>query len=400
MMTRPGAGDAGRPLRVLLVHNRYQQRGGEDAVVDAEQALLLQHGHAVERYERHNDDIASMPAHRALLDSWWSRRSPRDLAAIATRFKPDVVHVHNSFPLISPSVLAAARALQLPVVQTLHNFRLLCPQGSLLRRGHGCDDCVGHAPWRAVRHACYRGSVMQSAAVAVMLQGHRWRGTWHHDVTLYLALNRFCADTFTRGGLPANKLRIKPNFVDLPELPAPPPLRSGLLFVGRLSAEKGTALLAAATALRPGAPPVKVIGDGPERAQLEGHPGLQLMGSLPPHQVLLHMQAAAALVLPSVCAEAFPRTLVEAFACGLPVIASRVGALPELVQHGRTGWLFDPQHAHELASWMQAAEAQTQVVRSMGDQARAHHQAHWTGDLNHRLLSDCYREAMHLHAAR
>lgn len=396
----PGADP--RPLRVLLVHNRYQQRGGEDEVVDAEQALLQRHGHEVERLERTNDDIGSLPRHRVLLDSWWSTRTRRDLARLAQHVRPDVVHVHNSWPLVSPSALAEARALGLPVVQTLHNFRLLCPQGSLLRDGRGCDDCVGHVPWRAVRHGCYRGSRVQSAALAVMLQGHRLRGTWQHDVTLYVALSRSGADTFVRGGLPAERLRIKPHFVDLPDdLPEPAPAtRQGLLFVGRLSPEKGPALLAAAAALRPGAAPIRVVGDGPDRALLAGHPGLQLMGPLPQRRVLELMHEAQALVLPSLCAEAFSRTLVEAFACGLPVIASRVGALPELVDHGRTGWLFDPTRPAELAGWMQAADEQAHTLREMGENARAHHRRHWTGELNHRLLVSIYREAMQLNAGR
>ena len=399
----PAIADAGhRPLRVLLVHNRYQQRGGEDEVVDAEHALLLRHGHAVERLERHNDEINDLPRLRVLLDSGWSTRTRRDLATLAGRFQPDVVHVHNSFPLISPSVLAGARTLGLPVVQTLHNFRLLCPQGSLLRDGRACDDCVGHVPWRAVQHGCYRTSRAQSAALALMLQGHRLRGTWQHDVTLYLALNRTCADTFVRGGLPAGRLRIKPNFVDLPDVLAgePPAARQGLLFVGRLSPEKGPALLAAAAALRPGAAPIRVVGEGPERAQLAGHPGLQLLGALPQARVLQLMQEARALVLPSLGAEAFPRTLVEAFACGLPVIASRVGALPELVEHGRTGWLFDPARPDELAAWMQQADEQPQQLQQMGRQAQAHHRQHWTGAHNHRQLAAIYGEAMRLNAAR
>lgn len=394
-MTDPGE----RPLRVLLVHNRYQQRGGEDEVVDAEQALLLRHGHAVQRLERHNDEIATLPAHRVLVDSLWSARSERELAHTAARFRPDLVHVHNSFALISPSVLAAARGLGLPVVQTLHNFRLLCPQGSLLREGRPCSDCVGHVPWRAVQHGCYRGSRAQSAALAAQLVGHRVRGTWRRDVTLYLALNRFCADIFVRGGLPAARLRTKPNFVDLPAGLAAAPARRGLLFVGRLSAEKGTALLAAAAALRPGAEPIRVVGDGPERARLQGQPGLELLGALPQPQVLQLMLGASALVLPSLCAEAFPRTLVEAFACGLPVIASRAGALPELVTQGRTGWLFDAGHAgsaQELADRMNDADAQPGTLRDLGEQARAHHRAHWTGDENHRQLLALYREALRL----
>lgn len=391
--------DPDRRYRVLQVHNRYQRRGGEDAVVEAEADLLCRHGHAVERYERHNDEVPSLSATRLALGSCWSTRTRRDLQAVAASFRPDLVHVHNTVPLISPSVYSAARELQLPVLQTLHNFRLLCPQGTLLRDGRPCTECVGRVPWRAVRHACYRGSVAGSAVVATMLQGHRLRGTWQHDVTLYLALNPWCAETFVRGGLPADRMRIKPHFVDLP--PPPEGARAGLLWAGRLSPEKGTALLADAAARRPaGSAPIRVLGDGPERVNLQGHPGLQLLGERPPHEVVRAMQGAAALVLPSLCAETFSRTLVEAFACGLPVIASREGALPDLVQHDRTGWLFDargPDAAQQLADCLQQAEARPEDLRRMGRAARAHQQQHWTGEVNHRLLLGLYHEALVLH---
>ncbi len=390
--------DPDRRYRVLLVHNRYQQRGGEDAVVDAEAELLRNHGHQVERYERHNDEVASLSPLRLAAGTLWSTRTRRDLPAVAAAFAPDLLHVHNSFPLISPSVHAAAHNLRLPVLQTLHNFRLLCPQGTLLRDGRVCTDCVGRLPWRAVRHGCYRGSMAASAVVALMLQGHRLRGTWQRDVTLYIALNRYSAELFERGGLPAAKLRLKPNFVDLSEQ-ASAGERRGLLFVGRLSPEKGTALLAAAAALRPGATPIRVVGDGPERDRLAACAGLHLLGALPPDEVWQQMRRATALVLPSVCAEVFPRTLVEAFACGLPVIASRVGALPELVAQDRTGWLFDPAQPQALADLLQRADADPAALRPLGDRARAHHRQHWTGRHNHRRLCELYHEALALHRA-
>lgn len=390
--------DPERRYRVLLVHNRYQQHGGEDRVVDAEAELLQRHGHQVQRYERHNDEVASLSPLRLAAGTLWSTRTRRELPALVAAFAPDVVHVHNSFPLISPSVHATAQQLHLPVLQTLHNFRLLCPQGTLLRNGRTCTDCVGRVPWRAVQHACYRRSTAASAVVALMLQGHRLRGTWRHDVTLYVALNRFSADLLERGGLPAAKLRLKPNFVDAP-VDAVAGERRGLLFVGRLSPEKGTALLAAAAARRPAAAPIRVIGDGPERDRLAACPGLQLLGPLPPAAVLQHMQEASALVLPSLCAEVFPRTLVEAFACGLPVIASHVGALPELVAHGRTGWLFDPAQPDELAVLLQRADADPAALRPLGEQARAHHRQHWTGAQNHRRLCELYHEALVLQGA-
>ena len=292
-------------------------------------------------------------------------------------------------------MFAAARELDVPVLQTLHNFRLLCPQAMLLRDGRPCEDCVGRVPWRAVQHRCYRGSAAQSATLATMLQLHRLLGTWQRAVTLYVALSEHGLETFVRGGLPRERLRVKPNFVDLPPPPDGP--RSGCLFVGRLAAEKGLEVLAAAAALRPEAAPIRVLGDGPELARLRGLPGLQLLGAQPPAEVQRQMQSAAVLLIPSLWAEAFPRVLVEAFACGLPVIASRIGALAELVSEGRTGLLFEPGDASALAVQVAWAEAHPLAMREMGHAAQQHQQAHWTGEANHRQLMALYAEALALH---
>jgi len=181
---------AERKLRVLIVHNAYQQRGGEDMVVAAESTLLQQHGHEVIRLARHNDELAEMPVAAATIQTVWSTKTVRDLSAIVQRTRPDIVHVHNTFPLISPSVYASAQRLGLPVVQTLHNFRLLCPQAMFLRNGRVCEDCLGKLPWRAVSHGCYRQSRLQSAAMVSMLTVHRALGTYSRAISRYIALNR------------------------------------------------------------------------------------------------------------------------------------------------------------------------------------------------------------------
>ncbi len=393
-MTAPDTGVAMPRLRILLVHNGYQQRGGEDAVVDDEEALLRQHGHTVHRYQRHNDEVTGTSRVQLAIDTVWSARTGRDIAALLAETRPDVVHVHNSFPLISPSLYWAAARAGVPVVQTLHNFRLICPQALLLRNGHVCEDCVGRVPWRAALHRCYRGSVAQSAAVAGMVQAQRWLGTWHDKVTLYIALNTFCRDKFVQGGLPTERLRIKPNFVDLP---APErQARQGFLFVGRLSAEKGIGVLANATALAPDNVAVAVAGTGPAAHALQGVPRLQALGAQAPAQVYQLMAQAQALVLPSICYENFPRTLVEAFASGLPVIASRLGAMQSLVQDGHTGLLFDPGNAQDLADKLAWAAAHPAQMQRMGQAARAHYEAHLTGAANHQQLLAIYHEAMAL----
>jgi glycosyltransferase involved in cell wall biosynthesis len=381
-----------KPLRVLIAHNAYQQRGGEDSVVEAEAALLRDYGHAVFEWRRSNDELAALGRARAAAQTLWSRDSHAEAQALIERHRPDVVHVHNTFARLSPSIYWACARRGVPVVQTLHNFRLACPQAMLLREGRVCEDCLGRLPLPALRHGCYRGSRAQTAALAGMLVLHRALGTWQHKVTRYIALNDFCRAKFIAAGLPAHKLRVKPNFVDF----APPragTARAGLLYVGRLAEEKGIALLAEAL---PQVPParLRVLGSGPLQGLLENQPQATLLGPQPMNRVHAEMATAAALVMPSIWYENFPRTLVEAFAAGLPVIASRIGALAELVVHGETGLLFEPGDAQDLARQIAWAVAHPQALAHMGERARAVYEAQYTPQRNHALLREIYEEAI------
>lgn len=379
-------------MRVLIAHNYYQQAGGEDAVVAEEYALLMRKNVEVELYQQHNDRIADMPRAQLALDTLWSRRTVQELASQIERFQPDVIHAHNTFPLISPSLYFAAARHGVPVVQTLHNFRLFCAQAMFMRDGHVCEDCMGTLPWRGVMRRCYRGSLAQSAVVVGMQGVHRWLGTYQNRVTRYIALNRFCSDKFVQAGLPPARMAIKPNFIDLPA-PDLHQTRSGALFVGRLSTEKGIAALASAVTLYPEAF-VHVVGSGPQQAELENMPAIRLLGWQQPQDIYALMTKAAYLVMPSIWYENFPRTLVEAFACGLPVIASRLGAMAELVRDGETGLLFDPGNAHDLAVKMRWADSHPDVMRRMGEAARAEYEARYTSETNFGLLMAIYQDAI------
>ena len=381
----------GATLKVVVVHNAYLQRGGEDAVVESEVALLRNRGHAVQTYLRDNEEIVGIGHALAAVNTLWSRRTTAEFGALLQAQRPDVVHVHNTFPLISPSLYWAAARAGVPVVQTLHNFRLMCPQGMLLREGRICESCVGRAPVPAVVHACYQGQRPQTAVAAGMLVLHRALGTWQQKVQRYIALNAFCRNKFIEGGLPAERIVIKPNFVDLPA-PAEGP-RSGLLFVGRLSREKGIATLAdAARGLAPGI--LRVAGAGPEAERLNGIPAVHALGAVDGPQVVAEMVQASALILPSLWYENFPRTLVEAFACGLPVLASRIGALAELVEDGVTGLLVEPGNAAAWAAKMQWALENPERMAQMGRAARALYERRYTADVNHSQLTAIYRDAM------
>ena len=377
-------------MKVLIAHNAYQQRGGEDSVVDDEIALLRSRGHEVELLTVHNDEIDGMGRVELVGRTLWSRPAAAQMRARCADFRPDVVHVHNSFPLLSPAIHWAAQETGVPVVQTLHNFRLMCPQAMLLREGKVCEDCVGKLPWRGAVRGCYRGSVVQSTVLTGMLALHRGLGTWQRRVNRFIALNEFCRAKFIEGGLPAERLVVKPNFVDLPA--APDGERRGLLFVGRLSPEKGLDTLAAAAAQA--GVSVDVLGSGPMQADLQGAPGLNLRGPQPMPEVLAAMQRAAALVLPSIWYENFPRTLVEAMACGLPVIASRLGAMAELVQDGDTGLLFEPGNAPALAGKLRWAAEHPDDMARMGRAARAVYEARYMAPRNLEQLLAIYQDAI------
>ncbi|MDQ3186389.1 MAG: glycosyltransferase family 4 protein [Pseudomonadota bacterium] len=376
--------------RVLVVHNGYQQRGGEDSVVESEIPLLRSRGHAVETYFRTNNDITDIPAISLARQTLWSTRTTHDLTELIGSFRPDIIHVHNTFPLISPSLYWVATRARVPVVQTLHNFRLICLNAVFLRDENVCEDCLGHLPWRGVAYACYRGSRAASATTAGMLALHRWLGTYRSQVTRYIALNEFCRKKFIQGGLPEDRIVVKPNFVNFESLPVVP--RQGLLFVGRLSVEKGVATLARATALLPGVH-LRVAGEGPDATLLDGLDVIRL-GSVPGEVVRQQMNSAVALVVPSIWYENFPRSIVEAFACSLPVIASRIGALRDIVKDGETGLLFDPGNPRDLADKMMWALAHPEEMIVMGRKARACYESHYTAERNYEQLVAIYRDAI------
>jgi len=379
-------------VRVLIVHNRYRHAGGEDGVVHDEAALLRRYGVTVEHYERSNSEIDANSRWQTVADTLWSRRTARDVESLIRRMRADIVHVHNTFPLVSPSVYPAARRGGAAVVQTLHNFRLFCVQAMLLRNQAVCEDCLGKSPWRGVLHACYRDSRAGSAIAAGMLTLHRALGTYRRQVSRYIALNDFCRQKFIQAGLPAERIVIKPNFVDICA-PEPDRPRQGGLFVGRLSVEKGIEVLA--RAMESNAQfALDVIGTGPAQALLQDVPGVRLSGWQEAGTIHERMRAAAWIVMPSIWYENFPRVLLEAYACGLPVIASRLGALAELVRDGETGLLFEPGNATDLSEKMKWAAQHPSVMRRIGHAARLEYERRYTPDSNVQQLLEIYRQAV------
>jgi glycosyltransferase involved in cell wall biosynthesis len=325
-------------MRVLVLHSRYRSgtSSGENRVVDDEVELLRSAGHEVRLWAPSPEDGGGTSRLRLGARAVWSRPAVREVERLAAELRPDVVHVHNLYPLLSPAVLRTAAA---PVVMTLHNYRLLCLPATLLRDDRDCEDCLGALPWRGVVHRCYRGSTAGSAALAASLGVHRRMGTFRH-VAAFLAVSEFVRDKHLEAGMDATRIRVKPNFV------APMPRREGpgrdFLYLGRLSAEKGLDRLVSRWRDMPGR--LVVVGDGPDRARLEAAAPdtVEFRGAVPPQDVGGFLSQARALVLPSICYEGAPRTVVEAYAAGVPVVANRHGALPSVVSEGVTGLLVDP----------------------------------------------------------
>jgi glycosyltransferase involved in cell wall biosynthesis len=379
-------------MRIVVIHNAYQFAGGEDTVVRAEVALLRAHGHTVQEYRRSNNELHGISLPVAGLSAVWSRRSCNDLEELCRTFEPDVIHVHNTLMRISPSVYWAAAKNRVPVVQTLHNFRLLCPQGGFLRNGTVCEECLNKTLWRPIARKCYRGSRLHSSVLATILTAHRCLGTYRDKVTRYIALSEFSRNRFIAGGLPAHKFRVKPNFVESPSRPMSSRRRGGL-FVGRLSKEKGIETLLAAID-RLGDTEVMVAGEGAYETEVANRLGSRYLGCLSSDEVTRRMRSAAFLVLPSIGHEQMPMTVLEAFANGLPVIASRRGALAHIVEDGITGLLVEPEDTQDLAEKMRWASTHDEYMEEMGRAARADYEHKYTAPINYKILMDIYEDAI------
>lgn len=387
-------------MKILLVHNTYQQPGGEDVVFSQERQLLERAGHQVLTYCRSNWEIAGYSALKLLGlvgRMTWARDTRREIANLIRRQKPDLVHVHNTFLMVSPSIYSACKEAHIPVVQTLHNYRLLCSAAIFFRRGSVCEECLEHSLWRGVLHGCYRDSRAETSAVAFMLTVHRWRRTWTWGVNCFIALSEFSRQKFIEGGIPTEKIAVKPNFVF-----ADPGCRAGsgeyALFVGRLSPEKRVATLLTAWQRLQVRIPLDIIGGGPQREFLEAHAkqlrlsDVRFLGQLPRDEVIAALKRAGCLIFSSEWYENFPVTIAEAFACGVPVICSRLGAMQEIVADGRTGLHFTPGDAADLAAKIEWAWTHPEEMAAMGRAARAEYEAKYTAEANYKILMRIYQQ--------
>jgi len=324
-------------LRILQVHTRYRERGGEDVVVDVERQHLEAAGHRVKTHLLDNP-VDVRPSLASLARSPWNRQSAAQVLAIALEFRPDVVHVHNTWFALSPSVFPALGDGGFPVVATLHNYLLACVNALLYRDGGPCLDCVGRLPWPGVIHRCYRDSALQSAAVAVTIATHRARHTWQEDVSRIIVLTGFAADILARSGIPEGRIVVKPNAVTDPgPRPRPPSTSDSILYVGRFTEDKGVLDLVRGWGMADLRDlQLTMVGSGPllDRIRASGQPGVTALGHVPSDEVRRRMLEARALVLPSRWFEGMPMVLLEAMAAGLPVVVPDHGDLPDTAGPG------------------------------------------------------------------
>lgn len=391
-------------MKVLLLHNFYgsEAPSGENVVFESEKALLEQRGHAVQVFTRHSDGIRGKGAAGTLagaLSTPWNPFSARALVQEVTEFRPDVVHAHNTFPLLSPAVFHAV-GLQAATVLTLHNYRLLCPAGIPMRDGKVCTECITRQSVQpALRHGCYRGSRVATVPLALNVSLHRRLGTWKRKVDAFVALSDFQRRLMVEGGLPAEKMHVKPNFYAGQPTVVPFEARSGqVVFVGRLGPEKGVhTLIEAWRQWGKGAPELKVVGDGPLRVELQqkaqGLP-IEFVGQVVADEAQQAIAHARLVVLPSECFEGFPMVVREAFAFGTPVAVSRLGPLPDIVRHGESGVVFEPANAASLVQTVRDTWQAPDLLSRLAVGARGEFETKYNEQANYGILMDIYQQAV------
>ncbi len=386
-------------MRVLMVHNKYLLPGGEDLSTAAEVKLLEDNGVDVETLYVSNEQIKKIGKVNTSLRAIWSQETYQEILKRLSEKHFDILHAQNFFPLVSPSLYYAAKKKKVAVVQTLRNYRLICPKAVLFREGRLCEDCLNRRfAWPGVVHACYRRSHLGSGVVAAVLVTHHVLRTWTRKVDAYVAPTNFVLRKFVEAGFPGDKFFIKPNFVH-PD----PGLKNGVgeyaLFIGRLSEEKGLGVLLAAWGMVRSRIPLRIAGDGPLRKEIaaeieaKGLQSVQLVGQVATSEVVALMHGARFLVFPSEWYETFGRVAIEAFACGLPVVASRLGSMAEIIADGENGLHFTPGDARELAEKVEWAWSHPEEIWEMGKAARAEYEAKYTAQRNYEMLMGIYQQA-------
>lgn len=387
-------------MRILTLHNYTGNYafGGEGKVFEDETRLLRDHGHEVCQYKCTNSEIMEAKLHKkikAFINAPWSKSSYRTNQETIEKFKPDIMHVHNFFFILSPSIFRAAKDAGIPTVVTLHNFRFISPCSQLLRNGQICEICLNKNPWRIMLYRCYRKSFMANLFRYRIYYWGKKKYRWINDIDSFIALTEFGREKYIEGGLPAEKIYVKPNFIDDPITGGKnAPNGHGAIFVGRISKEKGLKTLMQAWLNVDY--PLTVVGDGPQMAEIKSiaPKNVLFVGEKSNEEVMRAIQEASFMVFPSELYEGFPLTILEAMAAGRAVIASDLGPRGEMVHDKKTGLLFragDPDDLGEKAKYL--ADHPLHCTE-MGRAARQEYLEKYTEKINYRMLIEIYEQTI------
>lgn len=386
-----------------MIHNYYQNAGGEDSVVENERQMLERYGHSVFMYTKSNQEIRTLKGKLKFLFSFlYSKEAYQEVKRLIAENSIEIVHVHNTFPLITTSVYAAAYDAGVPVVQTLHNFRLVCPGALYMRAGKICQECNQKGLRHAIKYGCYRNSKFQTA-MAVLTQLNSRRGGMYDKVSVYIALTEFNKQKF-EAEFPwcRKKIYVKPNFIKSNPVPYDSKLQTEIseeyIYVGRLSEEKGIALLLEAFEQLH---QVKIclIGTGPLANDVEKYiderhiKNIRILGSLTHEEVIKRLRHAKSLILPSIWYEGFPMVIVEALSCGIPVIGSRLGNIQEVIRDNENGLLFDGGSADDLKEKIRLLESDQELYNNLKTGAQNTYLQSYTEEKNYNCLEEIYEIA-------
>lgn len=389
-------------MRVLLVHCFYRSSApsGEDSVYRNEKKLLEDNGFEVITYEKYNDNLdnhSTLNKISAGAEFIWSSLVFHELTKIIEKYKPDVAHFHNIFPQISTSSYAACKKMGVPVVQTLHNYRYICPSGLLQRKNKPCEKCIKGSLLNSLIYQCYRGSLFSTLPIVIMIIFNKIVGNFNNKVDRYIALTNFSKSRFIAGGFPKDKFSVKPNFVDFIEN-SEPTIGDYVVFVGRLTQEKGVGTLIEACKKIKNIP-VKILGDGELRGRLESiciqfNLNVEFLGNQPKDKVMAIIKKSRFLVIPSEWYEGFPVVVVEAYACGKPVLASKIGSLDEIIIENVTGRKFTFGSSSSLAATIESMWLDTKMLKVMANNARAVFDTQYNPTTNFKNLLQIYSDVI------
>lgn len=389
-------------MKILQVHNYYQQSGGEDTVVKNEFEYLVSKGHKVVQFNKTNESIKGLRLKLELLfNTHYSDKSYKEFLEMLKKENPDIVHVHNFFPLFTPSIFDVCNKLKIPIVLTLHNFRIFHPNGLLLFNGKtDLRGLVGSA-YKCIPDKVYRNSYIQTAVVAHMIEYHKKRNTWNTKIDKIIPLSQTSKEIFLKGGIKENKMVVKPNFTKdvYDQIPVSADLkkRGYILYVGRISEEKGIKQLLESYERNSIKNELIIIGDGPIKSKLENlskdNIHISWLGSLAHKKVLEYMKNATALIFPSICMENFPMTVVESMSMGVPVLASNIGAAKSIIENKVDGLLYNPFESKELAEVIKIVSDCHENTR-MGENARKTFLSKYTSAVNYLELIQIYQDAI------